>query len=158
MERALTMPDIIPCSFSTSFEIFKALSISGRYDLAQVLFGLWKTLPEKGCTTCPETPRDSRSECHAWSAQPIYEFLCSVFGISIVKPGWKEIRIKPNLLFLKDIQGEVVTPRGIISFTMEKEGRKIHAHILLPKGMEASFIGADGTKRKLYAGENQFWA
>ncbi len=158
MERALTMPDIIPCSFSTSFEIFKALSISGRYDLAQELFGLWKTLPEKGCTTCPETPRDSRSECHAWSAQPIYEFLCSVFGISIVKPGWKEIRIKPNLLFLKDIQGEVVTPRGIISFTMEKEGRKIHAHILLPKGMEASFIGADGTKRKLYAGENQFWA
>ena len=80
MQRALKETDVIQNSFSTSFEIFEALKISERYDLAAQIFMLWKLLPEKGCTTCPEVPVNSRSECHAWSAQPIYEFCHHILG------------------------------------------------------------------------------
>jgi len=66
--------DVIPCGFSTSYELFRACEKANVYELTFPSFKRWIDLLEEHCTTCPETPDYStRSECHAWSALPMYE-------------------------------------------------------------------------------------
>jgi hypothetical protein len=66
--------DVIPCSFSTSYELFRACEKAEAYELTYPSLRRWIDLFEEHCTTCPETPDyNTRSECHAWSALPMYE-------------------------------------------------------------------------------------
>lgn len=139
MARALEEPDVIQNSFSTSFEIFKALKQSERYDLAEKIFSLWKVLPEKGCTTCPEVPVDSRSECHAWSAQPIYEFIHHIFGIEVQEKGWRKIKICPEMSFISDIKGVFMSPRGKIVFDIKKSKQGYEGSVQIPEGIDGIF-------------------
>ena len=81
----------------------------------------WKKLLDMGCTTCPETPGISRSECHAWSALPMYEMVRIMPGISPKGPGWDYICIKPMVDYLPDLSGEVITPKGTVYFNYWKE-------------------------------------
>lgn len=67
-------PDVIPCGFSTAYELFRACEKAGMYELTFSSLKRWVDLLDEHCTTCPETPDySSRSECHAWSALPMYE-------------------------------------------------------------------------------------
>lgn len=154
LERALKEKRVIQNSFSTSFEIFKALKISGRYDLAKEVFMLWKELPAKGCTTCPEVPVNSRSECHAWSAQPIYEYIHHILGVQVLEKEWKKIRISPDFTMMKDFQGAVSTPQGLLEFDLTVEGEKCKGMIILPENVEAEFQYQDEKKRQLHTGRN----
>jgi hypothetical protein len=73
MEAAFAK-DVIPCSFSTSYELFRACEKAGVYELTFGSLQRWLDLIDEHCTTCPETPEyTTRSECHAWSALPMYE-------------------------------------------------------------------------------------
>lgn len=73
LERAVEGVDVIPCSFSTSFELFRAYEKAGIYDKTELLLEKWLRLVDTGYSTCPEEPMNPRSECHGWSALPIYE-------------------------------------------------------------------------------------
>lgn len=153
MGRALTEKGVVSYSFSTSFEIFKSLSAAGNYQLAEGIFEQWKELPGKGCTTCPEVPVKSRSDCHAWSAQPIYEMIHHILGVEIEKPGWEQICIKPDFSFVKDLTGQLVTPKGILTFQITKQPEGTQANIYIPEGMEAYFIDRNGIRIPLCTGE-----
>lgn len=155
MERALNAPDTVKNSFSTSFEVFQALSIAGRYDLANAMFDLWRVLPEKGCTTCPEVPVNSRSECHAWSAQPIYEFVFHILGIHIEEAGWEKICIRPDFSVIENLIGQVATPMGMLKFAFEKSKKGEWIQLDIPLGMNA--VLHFGTEENvLHAGKNIF--
>ena len=104
---------------------------------------------EQGNTTCPEEPDESRSECHAWSALPIYELIRCVAGIQPGEPGWESVRICPHLEYLSDLEGKAVTPAGIISFYYKKEQDCWRYHIELPKDMKGIFIDDRGTTHEL---------
>lgn len=54
----------------------------------------WIGLIDRGNTTCPEEPHHPRSECHAWSALPLYEMMRTMAG---VYPEAHQIIIKPHL-------------------------------------------------------------
>ena len=56
------------------FYLFRALEAVGMYDRTEELWGDWKKCIDWHMTTFPETPFDTRSDCHAWSALPLYEF------------------------------------------------------------------------------------
>ncbi|MDE6516308.1 MAG: hypothetical protein K2L18_00445, partial [Acetatifactor sp.] len=71
--HAVKDPDVISCSFSTSYELFRALEQENLYGETERLMARWADLREKHCTTCPEEPDRGRSENHAWSALPMYE-------------------------------------------------------------------------------------
>lgn len=154
MECAVNSPDVIRNSFSTSFEIFEALKLSGRYHLASQILELWKELPGKGCTTCPEVPVNSRSECHAWSAQPIYEYVHHILGIRVLEKGWKRIEVCPDFSILKDYKGSFVTPRGMFSFSLEEQGNACQGVLELPENMRAELVFPDGKRVPLHAGKN----
>lgn len=153
MKRALWEKDVLQCSFSTSFEVFEALYRCGGYHLAEDMFELWKELPGKGCTTCPEVPKNSRSECHAWSAQPIYELIYHVLGISMEDAGWKKIEIRPEMEFIPDLKGEFPTPMGMFKFDLKKDKSLFRAKLWIPGGIQADFYYKE-SKRHLLPGEN----
>ena len=155
MEEAINDPDIVKNSFSTSFEVFQALFMIKRYDLAKKMFELWRVLPEKGCTTCPEVPVNSRSECHAWSAQPIYEFIHHILGLCIEEAGWEKISISPDFSVLKNMIGQLVTPMGILKFMVKKTNEKVRIELDIPKGINSSLcLGRE--KVILHAGLNVY--
>ncbi len=74
MEKVVEDKSLIQCSFVQKFYLFRALEMMGMYDRTEALWGPWQEFIDLHCTTFPETPYDPRSDCHAWSALPLYEF------------------------------------------------------------------------------------
>lgn len=74
MEKALEDKSLIPCSFMQRYYLFRALEKTGMYERTETLWQDWQDFIDLHCTTFPETPFDPRSDCHAWSALPLWEF------------------------------------------------------------------------------------
>ena len=74
MERVLTDKSLIPCSFMQQYSLFRALEKVGMYARTGELWQTWQHFIDLHCTTFPETPYTPRSDCHAWSALPLWEF------------------------------------------------------------------------------------
>ena len=101
---------------------------------------------ENACTTWCEDPVFQRSECHAWSSVPSYEFSQMILGVLPTASGYKKVRIKPTLLDLTYAKGRVPTPFGYIDidwkiqngkFTLQvKSNEKTDMQIVLPSGKE----------------------
>ncbi len=74
MDKALTAPDMVPCSFMQRYYLFRALEKAGMYERTEALWQDWQDFIDLGCTTFPEAPSRPRSDCHGWSALPLTEF------------------------------------------------------------------------------------
>ncbi len=150
--RVLRDPDALECSFSTAFEWFRALEWAGMYEEMGQALNSWIGLLDLNCTTCPETPRDARSDCHAWSALPIYELTHTLAG---VKWSGDRVWIQPQLWNLSDLYGTVRTPRGTVRLRYEKDGSGLwQYHLTLPEGMTCEFTAQSGRTFLLKGGEN----
>ena len=79
------------------FYLTQALKKTGLADHYLETLGLWNDMLEKGLTTFAENPDPTRSDCHAWSASPDYDFLATVAGIRPGTPGFKTVEIEPAL-------------------------------------------------------------
>lgn len=154
MRHALTDADVIPCSFSTSFELFRALEMTDLYQETGRLMERWIALLDRKCTTCPEEPVGGRSACHAWSALPMYELVRIVAGIKSKGVGWKKVVISPLMLYLSDLAGEVITPQGTVKFVYQIQGNTVEAKVIIPENMNAEFVASGELPRQLSTGEN----
>lgn len=151
LSHTLEDEDMIMASFAASYEVFRAFEWAGIYEKTETMMQRWHDLVDAGCTTCPETPEDARSQCHAWSALPIFEYVRTIAGIRAAQSNWETVEIKPNLMGLPDLNGTVPTPKGNISFRYTGNTYEIS----LPDGMEAVFISPDGSCHSLSAGTNR---
>ena len=151
MRKTLMEPDVIQASFAASFEVFRAFEWAGCYGDTRQLLQRWVELTEQGLTTCPETPENSRSQCHAWSALPIYEFTRSIAGVHPVHGSWDHIEIQPERMDIPDLSGSVPTPKGIIRFQYAPESCQID----IPEGANAVFCAPNGKRYVLKPGENK---
>lgn len=159
--------DVIPVSFSTAFEYYRACEVAGCYGLTMDNLYRWKKLLDQHCTTCPEEPVNARSECHGWSALPIYEFIRTIAGIRTADTGDDSVIIQPHLqTLLRYMQsgetaftlaaGKVVTPQGLITFNYRYESNQIQYDITLPEGLKGIFIREDGSVTALKPGRQMF--
>lgn len=73
--------DLKKCSFSANYYVFRALEKSGCYEYAFSILEQWKLMLDLHCTTWCEEPHNPRSECHAWSCAPLYEFSANILGV-----------------------------------------------------------------------------
>lgn len=56
----------------------------------------WEPMLELGFTTFPECPSaDTRSDCHAWSAGPLYHLLRHYAGVYPAEPGYAVVGVEP---------------------------------------------------------------
>jgi hypothetical protein len=94
-----------------------------------------------GLTTFAEKPDPTRSDCHAWSASPNYDFLATIAGIEPASPGFKTVKIEPHLGELTEIEGKMPHPDGTISFKLKRKGDTgIEGEITLPENLTGTFV------------------
>lgn len=158
LRRAAEEEDVLKCSFSTAYEWFRACEQAGIYGVTKPDLKRWIDLPALGCTCCPETPGNTRSDCHAWSALPMYELVCAMAGIRAGEAGWKSVRIEPHLEGLTDLEGQAVTPKGNVKFVYRRkndaDGSAVwDCHITMPAGLDGEFIDGDSNVRLLRGGQ-----
>lgn len=140
MQNMLECGSLSEPSYAMNYFCLRALEKAGLYgSYMQKPFFLEKynALLDKHLTTWPESFVDERSDCHGWSALPLYEFIAGIFGITPAEPGYKKVRIAPAYLPGKHFAGTVPAPAGNISVTVsrKKEDTVIYK-VILPKGME----------------------
>jgi alpha-L-rhamnosidase len=123
------------------FYLTQALKKTGLADHYLETLGLWTEMLEKGLTTFAENPDPARSDCHAWSASPDYDFLATVAGIRPATPGFKTVTVEPALGRLTFIKGQMPHPAGLILFDLKRNGsNSIRGEVILPEGLTGTFI------------------
>ena len=121
------------------FYLFKAMKKAGLADRYVESLGVWKDMLDRGLTTFAERPEPSRSDCHAWSASPLYDFLATVCGIEPASCGFKSVRIAPHPAKLNRISGKLPHPNGMIEVNLKKEKDRLTGTIILPKGVTGEY-------------------
>jgi hypothetical protein len=141
MKKILSDTSLTQCSLYFRFYLIKALKKAGMADAYLDNIGAWKEMLAEGLTTFPEQAGDTRSDCHAWSASPMIEFLATVCGIEPSAPGFKTVKIEPHLGSLEEAQGTVPHPLGNIRVKLKRKGLNgIMAEIILPPGLTGEFV------------------
>ena len=158
LTHAAREDDVLKTTFSTAYEWFRACEKAGVYDLTRKDLQRWMDLADQGCTCCPETPEHARSDCHAWSALPMYEIVRTLAGIKPVGDGWQSVRIQPDPEGPDRLRVRTITPKGKVELncypaegTGIQTGERIY-EISLPEGLCGIFAGPDGTEEKIEGG------
>jgi hypothetical protein len=142
MTKILSDKILIQATIYFKFYLFEALlkSNKGNEYLAQL--DNWKNMMRDGLTTFAETDVNPRSECHAWSASPVYHLLKIAAGIQPTKPGFEGIVIQPNMGTLTSIDAKMPSKDGIIMVKLTKDKTKqiVTAEITLPQTKTGKFL------------------
>lgn len=93
----------------------------------------------------------TRSDCHGWSAYPIYHLFSALLGVRPLSSGFGTVAVKPQPGALRRIKGEIMHPRGKIRVACEACGGGFSVEIALPAGVEGIFY-ANGRERPLLPG------
>ncbi|HVZ26275.1 MAG TPA: hypothetical protein VG842_09485, partial [Sediminibacterium sp.] len=81
MEQVLQDPSLSQATFYYRFYLTRALIKAGMADQYYAQLTPWRGMIANGLTTFAENPDPTRSDCHAWSASPLYDFLATICGI-----------------------------------------------------------------------------
>jgi hypothetical protein len=104
----------------------------------------WYNMLNQGLTTFAETDSNPRSDCHAWSASPLFDFLHLVAGIQPASPGFKTVLIAPNFGKLNTINAKFPHPKGDVFINLVKDNKdKISGYIELPEDLTGIFKYGD---------------
>lgn len=152
--RIINNNNIAQTTYYFDFYKVEALKKSGLGDLYISTLSPLSNLIDKGLTTFPEKPDPTRSDCHAWSASPIYYFLSLVCGIESDSPGFNTVRIEPHLGDLEWVEGTMPHRYGEIEVNLKKtKGNSISGMVTLPEGLSGTFTW-NGKSTRLKVGEN----
>jgi alpha-L-rhamnosidase len=139
MKTILKDPKLIPTTIYFRFYLFEALKKTGMADKYTGMLGSWERMLQNGLTTFQEGDYKDRSDCHAWSASPLYHFLSLVAGIAPGEPGFRSVQIMPALGDLKQIEAFMPHPLGTIHLQLERKGEEgIKGTIELPEGVRGT--------------------
>lgn len=128
-------------TFFYKFYLTQALKKVGMSDQYYGQLGPWEEMLRMGLTTFAEKPEPTRSDCHAWSASPNYDFLSTICGINPSEPGFRKVLINPALGPLTEVKASMPHPDGMISVEFKRHGKYgLHAEIELPEALTGNFI------------------
>ena len=151
ISRAAADRTLVQCTYYFRFYLLRAMKEAGLGDQYLASLGPWRDMLARGLTTFAERQEPTRSDCHAWSASPCYEFLATVCGVEPASPGFKTVRIEPHPGKLKRLVGAVPTGKGNVEVNYAISGPRIDAEITLPAGKTGEFIW-HGRSTPLHAG------
>ena len=155
MNMILDDKELAQCSLYFKFYLFEALEKAGQANQFIASLNPWEQMLDSGLSTFAETSDPTRSDCHAWSASPVYYFLSLVSGIKPAEPGFKSIRIEPNFGNLKNIDATMPHKLGLIHVTLQKDKENhLSGEIILPIHLSGVFIWNE-VQRHLQGGINK---
>ena len=140
MLRTASDASLIQCSTYFRFYLLRAMKQAGLGDDYLAGLGPWHDMLARGLTTFAEKPDPTRSDCHAWSASPVYELLATVCGIEPGSPGFATVRIEPHLGQLQHAAGSVPHPLGEIRVELARTKDGLTASVVLPRGLTGNFV------------------
>ena len=141
MKKVLDDTTLSQATFYYRFYLNRALKKAGMADMYYSQLKPWRGMIENGLTTFAENPDPTRSDCHAWSSSPNYDFFATICGIVPASPGFASVRIEPALGELKQVTGVMPHPDGNISVTLQRKGENgIDAEINLPVHLTGEFV------------------
>lgn len=133
-------PKLARVTYFYLFYLARALEHAGMADQYLRLLQPWREMLGKGLTTTPEFEDPTRSDTHAWSAHPAYDFATILAGIRPASPGFKTVRIEPALGELQRLEVSVPHPAGgIIAVRYQKSLSGTTATITLPEDLSGTF-------------------
>lgn len=140
IQKVVADTSLTQCNIYYRFYLTRALQKVGMGDAFIHNLGMWEDMLSQGLTTFAEHEKNTRSDCHAWSASPNYEFLATVCGILPAEPHFESVTIAPNLGDLTFVEGTVSHPKGGITVTLKKGSNgNISGSITLPEGVQGRF-------------------
>jgi len=145
---------LIQCTLYFRFYLLRAAAQAGLADDYLASLGPWYEMISRGLSTFAERPDPTRSDCHAWSASPVYELLATVAGVESAAPGFGRVSIEPHLGQLTRLQARIPHPSGTIEVSYIRDGNKLSAEVTLPTGLSGSFHW-NSTSTALHPGYQQ---
>jgi hypothetical protein len=142
-------------SYYFQFYISRALDHAGLGDIYLDTLKPWRQMLAKGFTTTTETPDPTRSDTHAWSGHPAYDFNTIVAGVHPGAPGFATVRIRPALGRLDWVAATTPHPAGLIRTSYKHRGDTVEATIELP-GKLTGVLVWKGKEYSLHPGEQKF--
>jgi hypothetical protein len=137
---------LIEITFYFRFYLTQALKKAGMSELYYANLTPWREMLKIGLTTFAEKPEPTRSDCHAWSSSPNYDFLATICGIMPEKAGFESVLVQPAMGELKSVEAQMPHPKGEISLKLSRVGEKgITGEISLPPNTTGRFIWQDKT-------------
>ena len=143
------------CTASFSSYLFEAYFKLGRTDLFLKKLNTWREYVKMGLHTPLEGPGDARSDCHAWSANPLYHLHAGIAGVNPAESGFKSVRIAPQPGPLTWIRSKTSTPRGYVVQDLRFDGDKVEGTVVLPENLAGKCIWR-GEVHPLHQGKNTF--
>ncbi len=140
MRRVRDDATLTQCTLYFRFYLLRAAKQVGLGDDYLRALGPWHDMLARGLTTFAERPDPTRSDCHAWSASPVYELLATVCGIEPASPGFRRVTIEPHLGELRRVGGRVPHPAGPIEVNFERADDGLRAEIGLPPGISGTLL------------------
>ncbi|MDG1573349.1 alpha-L-rhamnosidase C-terminal domain-containing protein [Robiginitalea sp. M366] len=155
MERVLEGQDQAETSYYFSFYRTEALLQAGMGNRYLGTLGPWHTMLANGLTTFAEEPEPTRSDCHAWSASPLYHFLSLMLGIRPDSPGFETVGVSPHFNGLDRLDGRMPHPKGEVEVALRQTARGgLEGTITLPEGTPGTLYW-QGQELALTPGENR---
>jgi hypothetical protein len=141
MEKVIADTSLTPCKFYYRFYLHQALKKAGLGDRYLDMLAPWREMLKIGLTTFAEKPEPARSDCHAWSASPNHDLPAIVCGVEPAEPGFKSVRISPNLGALSWVKANVPHPLGKITVHFQRQGKTgLKGEVTLPEGLTGVLI------------------
>jgi hypothetical protein len=122
------------------FYLARALDHAGMGDQYLNLLKPWRDMVALGLTTWAEQPEPTRSDSHAWSAHPNFDFLTIVAGIRPKAPGFSKVSIEPHLGPLRNVVSTLPTPKGTVEVNYASRSSGVSAEINLPSNVAGELV------------------
>ena len=130
---------------------FETCRFLNRIDKLFERLSLWFNMQQQGFKTTFEQPGNTRSDCHAWGAHPIYHTFATIMGIRPASFGFGKVKIAPQLGSLNSIDGVFVHPLGEIKVELQRKDSSLKAIVSLPEGLSGYFVW-NGEEKVLFSG------
>jgi len=154
MDKVLSDKSLAQCTYYFRFYLAEAMGKAGIAEKYVSQLEPWKEMLNLGLTTFAEEPEPTRSDCHAWSASPLFYFLSMVCGIKPNESGFKSVKIEPNLGKLKWIEANMPHVQGDINVSLRNDKKnKLIGKVNLPENLSGTFVW-QGNAINLKAGIN----
>lgn len=133
--------DLVPSSYYFKFYLFETYAALGLHHKIVEDFGEWGEMVDNGLRTTLESKGHSRSDCHAWSSNPLYHAVASIAGIRPAGLGSRNVEIRPAFHAVPAAQISVPLPAGAVDVEWNQEGK---LRVSIPAGVNAVLNLSEG--------------
>ena len=147
-------PAMTQATYYFRFYLARALDHAGMGGNYLRLLSPWRHMIDLGMTTWAEQPEPTRSDSHAWSAHPDYDFLTIIAGIRPKTADFAAVSIKPCLGALKHVSAGMPTPKGMVEVEYVIEDSGVKTIISMPPGVSGEFVWK-GKAQALHEGRQE---